>query len=162
MAITLEGLQELLSAPDVRLFSDGVSALLYPFAHRGQTLNVEITLYEEGAYVRFLVPYYLNLYAAEDPNAMMLKLLERNRYYKLLKFACDPTDGEVSVSIELPIQDGELTQEQAVRCMRTLTDIAVQERDRLLTLQQTGIYPSSDDPQFTDSVERILEGSGAE
>ncbi len=160
MAITLESLHELLSAPGCQIFSDGDSTLVYRFFHRGQLLNADILIEEDGGYVRFLVPGFLNLYVAGDRTAMMLKLLELNRRYKLYKFSCDPEDGEVALSIELPLCDNTLTEEQVSRCMYLLTNGALQERDRLLTFQQTGIYPASDDPQFTESIERILGGSG--
>jgi len=162
MAVTLESLHALLNGSDLQIFSDGASTLLYRVAHRGQILNVEVGIAEEGGYVRLIIPCYLNLYDAGDRSAIMLKLLELNRFYKLLKFSCDPADGEICVSVELPICDGVLTQEQVSRCMFLMTNVVLQERDRLMTFQQTGIYPSSDDPNFAESVERILEGSDPE
>jgi hypothetical protein len=62
----------------------------------------------------------------------------------------------VSVTIEIPVEDSTLTETQVHRCMYVLTAIAIRERDNILTLIQTGIYPGSSDSGFMESLTHLL------
>jgi len=161
VAETLESLKSLFRTLEVPIFSDGENNLLYRFAHRNQMLLIEIGLMEEGQYLRFMMPWFLALYSGGNREALMLKILERNRTLKLLKFGCDPADGEVTLAIEVFIGDTNLTSDQLYRFMYLFTNIAVRERDHLMTMQQTGVYPASENSDFEEAVRRILD-SGSE
>lgn len=154
--MTIDELQAVLKRPNAVFYSDGDGTLLYPFPHQGQMMTVYIQLLEEGEYVRFFIPYYLSLTSASDREAIYLRLLDLNRQYKFLKFGVDPSDMEVTASIEIPIEDGSLTEQQVTRCMAAITSVAMQERAHMRTLLSTGIYPSVEDPRFQKTLEDLL------
>jgi hypothetical protein len=162
MAITLDTLKSMLQRPQARIFTDEDNMLLYPFVHVGQTLNVEAQLIEDGSYLRLRIPYFLSTSHFEDCGALMAKLMEMNYSFKMLKFGYDPQDGEVTVSIEIPLEDNALTDRQANRCMYMLTSVAIQERERLLDWMRTGIYPGSEDPGFIAALDRLLPANEAD
>jgi hypothetical protein len=156
MGMTIDELQTLLRKPNAVFYSDGDSTLLYPFPHQGQMMTVYIQLLEEGEYVRFFIPYYLSLADVPDREPILLRLVDLNRQYKFLKFGVDPSDMEVTASIEVPIEDGSLTEQQVTRCMAAITSVAMEERGHMKTLIATGIYPSCDDPKFQKALENLL------
>ena len=156
MSMTIDELQAVLRKPNAVFYSDGDGTLLYPFPHQGQMMTVYIQLLEDGEYVRFFIPYYLSLTDVTGREAIFLRLLDLNRQYKFLKFGVDPRDMEVTVSIEVPIEDGALTEQQVTRCMAAITSVAMEERVHMRTLLSTGIYPSCDDPQFQKTLENLL------
>jgi hypothetical protein len=156
MGMTIDELQTVLKRPNAVFYSDGDGTLLYPFPHQGQMMTVYIQLLEEGEYVRFFIPYYLSLTSTTDREAIYLRLLDLNRQYKFLKFGVDPSDMEVTASIEIPIEDGSLTEQQVTRCMAAITSVAMQERAHMRTLLTTGNYPSEEDPKFQKTLEDLL------
>jgi hypothetical protein len=156
MGMTIDELQTVLRRPNAVFYSDGDGTLLYPFPHHGQMMTVYIQLLEDGEYVRFFIPYYLTLTDATDRETVLTRLLDLNRQYKFLKFGLDPSDMEVTASIEIPIEDGTLTEQQVTRCMAAVTSVAMQERGYMLTLLSTGIYPSVEDPKFQETLENLL------
>ena len=156
MSMTIDELQAVLHRPNAVFYSDGDGTLLYPFPHQGQMMTVYIQLLEDGEYVRFFIPYYLSLADVTDRETILLRLLDLNRQYKFLKFGVDPSDMEVTASIEIPVEDGILTEQQATRCMAAITSVAMQERGHMRTLLTTGIYPSCDDPKFQKTLENLL------
>ena len=156
MGMTIDELQTVLRRPNAVFYSDGDGTLLYPFPHQGQMMTVYIQLLEDGEYVRFFIPYYLTLTDASEREAIFLRLLDLNRQYKFLKFGVDPSDMEVTASIEIPIEDGILTEQQVTRCMAAITSVAMQERGHMRTLLSTGIYPSVEDPKFQRTLEDLL------
>jgi hypothetical protein len=162
MGMTIDELQTLLRKPNAVFYSDGDGTLLYPFPHQGQMMTVYIQLLEEGEYVRFFIPYYLSLADVSDREPVLLRLLDLNRQYKFLKFGVDPGDMEVTASIEVPIEDGGLTEQQVTRCMAAITSVAMEERGHMKTLLATGIYPSCEDPKFQKALENLLGEENAE
>ena len=158
MAVTLEYVKTLIECPDITVFSDQKNALLVTVPHRGELVLLTITLTDGGDYLRYCIPYYLSLPNAIDPNRLLVKLLELNRNLKLFKFGCDPLDGEVSVSIEVALENAKPTRWQVERCLHALTGYALEERDRLRSMMTTGIYPESSDVNFTDTLDRLFAG----
>ncbi len=156
MAATLEYVKSLIERPDLTVFTDRKNALLITVPYRGELIILTITLTDAGSYLRYCLPYYLSLPTALDPNRLLAKLLELNRNLKLFKFGCDPLDGEVSVSIEVALENGKPTRRQVERCLHALTGYALEERDRLRSMMMTGIYPESSDINFIDSLNRLF------
>lgn len=160
--MTIDELQTVLRRPNAVFYSDGDGTLVYPFPHQGQMMTVYIQLLEDGEYVRFFVPYFLTLTEAGDRESVLMRLLDLNRQYKFLKFGVDPDDLEVTASIEIPVEDGSLTEQQVTRCMAAITTVAMQERAHMRTMISTGIYPSCDDPNFQKTLEGLLGDETAE
>jgi hypothetical protein len=162
MATTIEAIHSALQVKRSRLFCDGEQTLLVTFPHRGQMIVIYVHLLEEGEYIRFRIPCYLDLSRTPHRARVVEKLLGLNHNIKLLKFGMDPADGEVSVEINLPLEDGAPTRQQMHRCMYYLTRPAMRERDYLLTLMETGIYPESEDDGFRASLDRLLSDEDVE
>jgi hypothetical protein len=58
--------------------------------------------------------------------------------------------------MEIPLEDGVLTENQVTRSMAAMTTVAMEEREHLRTLLNTGVYPSSEDPRFQEALEKLL------
>jgi hypothetical protein len=135
---------------------NGADALLVPFCHQGAMYQVLIPVVEDGEYVRFYIPWLLNIAMAPHRESVLARLLVANRVMKIVKFGLDDSDGEVTASVEIPLEDGTLTASQSQRCMFMLTHVAMRERDNLMALINTGVYPDSSDPEFNDMIDRLL------
>jgi hypothetical protein len=156
MSILLNELKSLLEAGANRIYSDGEESLLFPFDHDYQIFNVIVRIMDDGDYVQFSIQSLMNLRDVQNRENVLCALLDINRRVKALKFCYDPSDGEVSATVEIPVEDSTLTGRQAHFCMYLLTNVAVRERDNLLMLIRTGIYPGSSDTGFTDNLTRLL------
>jgi len=156
MSILLNELKSLLEAGANHIYTDGEESLLFPFDHDDQIFNVMVRIMDDGDYVQFSIHSLLNLRGVKNRENVLCALLDINRRVKALKFCYDPSDGEVSATVEIAVEDSTLTGRQAHFCMYLLTNVAVRERDNLLTLIRTGIYPGSSDTSFTDNLSRIL------
>ena len=117
---------------------------------------------EDGKYIRFRIPCYLDVSRTRHRGRVVEKILELNCKFKLLKFGMNVEDGEVSVEIDLPLEDSQPTPRLLSRCMYCLTEPAMKERENLLSLLETGIYPASEDEGFCASLERLLPDEGFE
>ena len=86
-------------------------------------LMVVIQVTERGEYLKFFAPsaYYI----PEDETAYaVLKTFAIIAWrVKLVDFEVDPTDGEVRPTIDFPVEDAKVTQEQVVRCCKTLSRV---------------------------------------
>lgn len=141
MAITLNQLATYLEEDELVGYTRNDSMLI-PFRSKGnERIHIRLSLQEDGEYLQFMISDYLNLNATAYREELLIKLLELSRMKKILKFGLDSDDGEVSLSIELPIEDGGFTQGQLRRSLSCLMQTAVGERNRLRVLMDTGIYP---------------------
>jgi hypothetical protein len=155
MATTLSDLKAILEEQSAHLFSDGEEMLLYAFVHEGQLLHVSIHLTDEGEYLRMRIPYYLNVQESEYREGVLAQMMLLNWQLKLLKFCYNPEEDEVSVEIDLPVEDGYVTAQQVSRCMYALTVTAMEERSRLKRMAKTGIYVSEEEEQQNAIAETL-------
>ena len=141
LAITLEQLTSYLEEDELMGYTRDESMLI-PFRSKGNEMTyIRLSLQEDGEYLQCTISEYLNLNATAYREELLTKLLELSRLRKILKFGLDPDDGEVSISIEIPIEDGGFTQGQLRRSLVCLMQTAVGERYRLRVLMETGFYP---------------------
>ena len=163
MAVTMDTLREGIEVEGIRIFQHEDDALLVPIHRQGQMFHLEIECMEEGGYVRGYIPWFMKIEDTPFRERVLVRLLRLNGEYKILKFAYDDNDGEVCVSVEIPVEDGTLTREQLHRMMYILTQVVFDERERLVMLMTKGIYPESGDIGFQESLDRLFadyEGEG--
>ena len=108
---------------------------------RQPRLGILITLEEGGGYLRVMCP---RLYVCQD-NKYQMDLFKScliiNYWAKLARFEYDDRDGELRVSIEIPLEDASLTQAQLSRCLTSLAYL-IDHIDPMIrkTLKQGGIH----------------------
>lgn len=125
MSITLNQLASRLEEDELVGYTTDDSIIL-PLRSKGtEKVYIQLSLEENGVYLQFMILDYLNLNATKYRQELLVKLLELSRMLKILKFGVDPEDGEVTVSIELPIEEGSFTQGQFRRCLRCIMNTAV-------------------------------------
>lgn len=156
MAVSMDMLREGIEVDGIRIFQHEDDALLIPIHRQGQMFQVEIERMEEGGYVRGYIPWFMNISETAYKEKVLIRLLRLNGEYKILKFAYDDNDGEVCVSVEVPVEDGTLTRDQMHRMMYILTQVVFDERERLQMLATKGIYPESEDTGFQESLDRLF------
>lgn len=164
MAISLNELTAIFEevSGNTNIFTNNKDTALFPVIHQTDQLMIAVHLDEDGEYLRFRIPNYLNLRKAKNSESVLLKMMELNMKLKMLKYGVDNSDGEIAVSIEIPLQDGSFTPTQLHRCMYTMHEVALNERTRLQSLMLTGIYPESDNDEFRALLEKLLPGEGAQ
>jgi hypothetical protein len=122
-----------------------------------QTENVEnfwllITLSEEGEYLQITAPQLLNDIKASLAPVIHKALLNLSLQTKMVRWAYDPMDGEISALVDLPIMDSLLTERQFSLCLEALVRVIDEvAMPRLKNILRTGI-----DPQELELGERIL------
>lgn len=156
MAVTMDTLRDGIEVEGIRIFQHEDDALLVPIHRQGQMFHLEIERMEEGGYVRGYIPWFMKIEDTPFRERVLVRLLRLNGEYKILKFAYDDDDGEVCVSVEIPVEDGTLTREQLHRMMYILTQVVFDERERLMMLMTKGIYPESGDIGFQESLDRLF------
>ncbi len=156
MAVTMDTLRDGIEVEGIRIFQHDDDALLVPIHRQGQMFHLEIERMEEGGYVRGYIPWFLKVEDSPYKERVLIRLLRLNGEYKILKFAYDDNDGEVCVSVEIPVEDGTLTRDQLHRMMYILTQVVFDERERLVMLMTKGIYPESGDVGFQESLDRLF------
>lgn len=83
------------------------------------------------------------------------RLLQRNYDLKLVKACVDRTDGEVMFGIRIPIEDGELTKQQVLRCLRAIGMAMHRHGGKLRRLIYTA---EREDDDEDDPLETLLAG----
>lgn len=156
MAVTMDTLRDGIEVEGIRIFQHEDDALLVPIHRQGQMFHLEIERMEEGGYVRGYIPWFMKIEDTPFRERVLVRLLRLNGEYKILKFAYDDDDGEVCVSVEIPVEDGTLTRDQLHRMMYILTQVVFDERERLMMLMTKGIYPESGDIGFQESLDRLF------
>jgi hypothetical protein len=159
MAVTLDDLYTVLQAEDLRPFTDGDDTLILLVPDNGRTIILLIRIAEDGELVLWFMPEFLHLPKGRGRSAVMLKLLELNSYLKTLKFGVRPVTNVVSAEVALPIEDSVLTLQQVHRMLYTFYHVAIEERDRLRQLIETGVYPEDEQEAIDESVMRLFESS---
>jgi len=104
-----------------------------------QHLLIFIRIKENGEYIQFLAPQLCHLKNNVFKGVAYQTLLHISYGEPLIRFATDPTDGEICASIELPLEDVNLTQKLFDRCLDELIHIIDMETmPRLNSVLSTG------------------------
>ncbi|MDX2255750.1 MAG: CHAT domain-containing protein [Pseudanabaenaceae cyanobacterium bins.39] len=111
----------------------------------GKYLSLQLT--ESGEFLQFVIPQLLNLANCAYLEAVLETLVSMGYEYKLVRFEYDPSDGEVRASVELPLEDADLTvglfTEVLTRLERTLNGLVMPRLQRVMV---TGVDESENNP----------------
>ncbi|MFW5739880.1 MAG: hypothetical protein ACOC1F_05900 [Myxococcota bacterium] len=108
------------------------------------TVIVHMRVDSDGSVLTAMVTAFLRV--AEHPSlpVLMQAMLHEAYMTKLGQWEMDPSDGEVRVTVQLPLFDAEPTARQVARTVTAAAHLADRAWPRLLSILETG-----DDPMLT-------------
>uniref|UniRef100_A0A832A1R7 YbjN domain-containing protein n=1 Tax=Desulfacinum infernum TaxID=35837 RepID=A0A832A1R7_9BACT len=160
MAVTSDALRKILQGEELKFFlsPDGDRFILKMQGMNG-LYDVVISREAEGRLVQFRTPNLATCSKGHKHLATLLELLaELNFRRRFIKFAWDPSDGEITTYGDLIVADGTLTADQFRTAFQTYmvsTDLA---HDRIRSVIETGTDPGEKDP--LEEIKRRLGGEG--
>jgi hypothetical protein len=104
---------------------------------RGIALAVRLT--EQGEYLECIAPGLYNVRDCRHRDSVMKLLLAITQRCKMIRFECDPADGEVRCSIELPIEDGTVTRRQFIRMLKAIPELIDEWDPAIRAALETGV-----------------------
>ncbi|MCT7953905.1 CHAT domain-containing protein [Laspinema palackyanum] len=121
-------------------------------------LPVILNLEENGELLNCFIPQLLTI-PAEHPYAetAMATLLHLGWELKLVRWQRDPSDGEVRITTEIPLEDGTLTPRQFQRTLTELVELGKRTKQRLETVLTTGDDPGMPDPSGPSTGHELLK-----
>ena len=104
-------------------------------------LGVLMILEEGGSYLKMICPRLYVYDGKRHAGDVFQSFLMLNYWTHLIQFEYDDRDGEFRASIELPLEDGNLTYNQLARCLSSLAYL-IDRIDPLVrkTLREGGIH----------------------
>lgn len=123
--------------------------------YRGENLKqvlIIIRLLENGEYLQMVIPRIANVQDHVFKGVLFRTLLHLQHQFKLLRLEYDPNSGDVHSSVEIPIEDGELTEEQFNR----MFDVLVCITDEQVMPRLKAVLATGDDPGKTDFQRQLL------
>ena len=129
MPSTLSSISSLLDSASIKhLLKDdvirtGFSTDLYEDEDGDFGVNIILRLEENGELLRIQVPMAYRLPKEASPETQVAVLRTINQLHwesKILQVEMDPEDGEIRLSIDFPIEDGNLTETQLARMIRLI------------------------------------------
>jgi hypothetical protein len=123
MATTLKDVMKIMDNLEVPYFRpEKGDDLLVPLRYNEGMTNIFLELQNEGEILEFNIRGFL---VAPDPRKadLMEALLSINYRWKLIKFSMDPSDGEITVGIDLFLGGAELEGYQFSNCMDALSSV---------------------------------------
>ena len=129
-------------------------------------LAMVIDIAEDGNFVKLILPQLLTL-TEDSPQfeAALETLLHLGWEYKLARWQRDPSDGEVRLQADIPLEDSELGERQFWRTVQGTVQIAKQGRERVQRVLETGADSEKTGNQVSetsmgealDALQRLLE-----
>lgn len=87
-----------------------------------RVFSLIIRLSEGGEFIQFQVPHLLKIDETVYKGVVLQTMALMTHQLKMLRLEYCPREGDVWVSIEIPIEDSRLTQRQFNRCLLTLVN----------------------------------------
>ena len=144
MATTLSTLAQYLDNYDLTYQVDSENERII-FGGKGENIEnlwIVIRLCENGEFIQLIAPEILNVQDHIYKSVLFQTLLIIQWELKMLRFAYDPSDGEIMASIQLPIEDSTLTEKQFFRALQSLVRMVDKTAmPRLKTVLATGKDP---------------------
>lgn len=112
------------------------------------TVIVHVRVDAEGSIVTAMVTAFLRVPEHEHLPMLMQAMLHEAYLTNLGQWEMDPCDGEVRVTVQLPVFDSHPTPRQIHRIVSSVAQLADRAWPRLLQILQTG-----DDPELTEGGE---------
>src|SRR5262249_25601103 len=88
--------------------------------------------------------------------ALLSAILQACYQYKLVKFAFDPSDGEVVAYIDVFLVDAQLTKAQFERCLNVLRNVVMPACNRFKSIVSTGHDPG-DKEASTERLDALMQ-----
>jgi hypothetical protein len=130
MSIKMERLESFLLSEHLKFRTHEDGHLVVGFATQHYVspgglrgIAIAVRLSEQGEYLECIAPGLYNTQECRHPDAVLKLLLAITQRSKMIRFECDPTDGEVRCSIECPIEDGTVTRRQFVRMLKAMPEL---------------------------------------
>jgi hypothetical protein len=129
MPSTLPEISTLLDSADIRhqlkedVIRTGFSTDLYEDDDGDFGVNIILRLEENGELLRIQVPMAYRLPKDASPETQVAVLRTINQLHwesKILQVEMDQEDGEIRLSIDFPIEDGNVTETQVTRMIRLI------------------------------------------
>ena len=129
MPSTLSEISALLDSASIKhqlkddVIRTGFSTDLYEDDDGDFGVNIILRLEENGELLRIQVPMAYRLPKDASPETQVAVLRTINQLHwesKILQVEMDPEDGEIRLSIDFPIEDGNLTETQVTRMIRLI------------------------------------------
>jgi hypothetical protein len=110
----------------------------------GDRIIGTIKLSNGGEVLQMRVPL-LKAPDASYRSVLLQALLHMTFRYKLLKFGFDPSDGGITIDIDIPLAgDAKFLESQMNRCMRLLKKVTATSARRIIKIKTTGEDPGED------------------
>lgn len=149
MSMSLDELRTILDAEGLKYFVDPARPVVMLGA-RGLfgSFHCVIRLDNDGEFLQFRTVGYMHC-PAEHPNiAAVLRLLSLLNYrLRMVKFAWDPSDGEIVVYADVWVVDGGITRKQFSRMMTAYLPVLDISSDRIRKVIDTGDDPGDPGPE---------------
>jgi hypothetical protein len=130
MSIKMERLESYLLAERLKFRTHEEGHLVVGFETRHYVapggvrgIAIAVRLGERGEYLEFIAPGLYDIQECRHSDAVRKLLLAITQRSKMIRFECDPTDGEIRCSIECPIEDGTVTRRQFVRMLKAIPEL---------------------------------------
>jgi len=108
-----------------------------PGGMKGIAIAVRLT--EQGEYLECIAPGLYSAHECHHPDAVRKLLLAITQRTKMIRFECDPGDGEIRCSIEYPIEDGTITRRQFVRMLKAIPELLDEWDPAIRAAMNTGV-----------------------
>jgi hypothetical protein len=86
-------------------------------------IMVVIQLSENGEYIKFFLPSAYYITKDESSYAALKTFASISWQIKMVDFELDANDGEIRPTIDFPIEDGNITYKQILRCCQTIAQV---------------------------------------
>ncbi len=101
----------------------------------------------EGEMVRLMVPNAYKFSSGGNSYnklALMQTLLQITYSTKLLQFEYDPEDGEIRITVDIPVMDSSLTERQLGFCIECIVHCLDNFHEQVVDAMRHGLAPESD------------------
>ena len=151
MATTLTQITDILDDVDLSYRTRGGDTVLTGFsdlphyrdADGDPHLGVVLRVHEDGDYVQVFAP---NAYRVRGSGVgPVLEACAQIQWRaKLIRFAYDPSDGELRPTVELPLETADLSQRQLLRCVHGLVDLVDRHHGAIVQARDEGVVELPD------------------
>lgn len=148
MTMTIDRLKELCEGEDLKYFlAPDRPMVLVGFGGINGSYQVVIPIEVDGRFIQIRTTGYLKC-PADHPsvNAVLAILGALNYKLRMIKFGWDPSDGEIVAYADVWIEDGDLTQKQFSRILKSLVPGIDLNFKRLSEAIETGKDPGEESP----------------
>ncbi len=161
MAAEISELKRLLDQSGVRHVDGPRGEILVMVDARPEPVNLVVSRVDDGKLVQLRTVGLLNGPERRYRRVLLKALLEANHRYKVVKFAFDPSDGEVVAYVDVLLGGARMTHTQMERYLRTMRTIVARTRTRAQAIVATGADPGeeqdTDEARAAALLEQLLE-----